>query len=319
MKKFLIITTINEPTPAVKLFSSHQSWQVVVVGDKKTPKNWKCENVIYLSCEEQEKFGFNLPWNNYVRKMIGYLFAIQNGAGSIAETDDDNLPYSYWNFPSNSEYDCFQTEGFLNIYRFFSNQYIWPRGFPLDKIYENSSIQITPKIKQVGIWQGLADKDPDVDAIYRLTNGRSCVFEKRSPMVLDKGVVCPFNSQNTLFKKEMFPLLYLPVTVNQRFADILRGYVAQPIMWSKGYVLGFTEATVIQNRNPHDLLKDFEDEIPCYTQSEKAYRIAKKTATSKHSIAGNLMNVYCELANAGIVKSEELGYLCDWLDKVGEE
>ena len=319
MKKFLIITTINEPTPAVKLFSSHQSWQVVVVGDKKTPKNWKWDNVVYLSCEEQEKFEFNLPWNNYVRKMIGYLYAIQNGADVIAETDDDNLPYTYWGFPSNDEYDCFQTEGFLNIYRFFSNQYIWPRGFPLNKISENTPVQITPKTKQVGIWQGLADKDPDVDAIYRLTNGRSCVFEKRPPMVLDKGVVCPFNSQNTLFKKEMFPLLYLPVTVNQRFADILRGYVAQPIMWSKGYVLGFIEATVIQNRNPHNLLKDFEDEMPCYTQSEKAYYIAKKTATSKHSIAGNLMNVYCELTNAGIVKSEELGYLCDWLDKVGEE
>ena len=40
--------------------------------------------------------------------------------------------------------------------------------------------------------------------------------------------------------------MYLPTFVTFRFTDILRSYVAQPIMWNAGYRLGFTNATVTQ-------------------------------------------------------------------------
>ena len=90
MKKFLIITSINSPTEAVKKFAAFKDWQVIVVGDKKTPKDWTCNNVVYIPCEEQN--GFELPYNHYARKMIGYQYAIEHGAFVIAETDDDNIP-----------------------------------------------------------------------------------------------------------------------------------------------------------------------------------------------------------------------------------
>ena len=111
------------------------------------------------------------------------------------------------------------------------------------------------EVNKIGIWQGLADLDPDVDAIYRLTSNKEVTFDKGDPIVLGKETWCPFNSQNTLFASpQFFPLLYLPAFVTFRFTDILRGYVAQPILQAAGYRLGFTEATVYQDRNALTIL-----------------------------------------------------------------
>ena len=60
---------------------------------------------------------------------------------------------------------------------------IWPRGFPLEKINESGKKSLNYKkslVKnKIGIWQGLADNDPDVDAIYRLIDNSPCFFDKK--------------------------------------------------------------------------------------------------------------------------------------------
>ena len=163
--------------------------------------------------------------------------------------------------------------GWVNIYHHFSDQPIWPRGLPLRNINDSRDKLQWQKEKinqRIGIWQGLADEDPDVDAIYRLTSNTPCIFQKKEPVVLEKGTVCPFNSQNTAIQKELFPLLFLPSFVTFRFTDILRGIIAQPILWQHDYRLGFTEATVVQKRNEHDYFKDFESEVPMYLHTEKS-------------------------------------------------
>ena len=96
--KFIVITSINQPTKAVYAFSKWPGWTTIVVGDRKSPASWVCDNVIFLSVERQlfeyPEFADYLPFNSYVRKMIGYLHAFNNGASAIFETDDDNIPYS---------------------------------------------------------------------------------------------------------------------------------------------------------------------------------------------------------------------------------
>ena len=329
MKSFLVITTINPPTEGIKKFASFKNLNVVVVGDKKTPKDWEVEGVTYLSCEEQEKFGFDLPWNHYSRKMIGYLYAIQNGADYIAETDDDNIPKDDWGFPKfngknyefdTTMYDGVKGEGFVNIYKFFSLQNIWARGLPLDKINIGEfAIHQRAVGESVGVWQGLADEDPDVDAIYRLVIGKPCTFKEREPIILELGVVSPFNSQNTLFKKRLFPLMYLPVTVPQRFSDILRSYVAQPIMHKERCLLGITKATVVQKRNEHNLIDDFNDEVLCYTSSEIAYNTVKEVVDEKYGVMENLLLAYKALVEKGIVTKSELTYLTEWINLIKGE
>jgi hypothetical protein len=48
LKKFIVCTSINKPTLAIKKFDSMKDWKLVIVGDKKTPKNYKLKNGVYL-------------------------------------------------------------------------------------------------------------------------------------------------------------------------------------------------------------------------------------------------------------------------------
>ena len=95
--RFIIITSINPPTDAIRSFASWLGWTTVVVGDRKSPRDWHHENVVYLSVEDQinlaPDFAKFLPENTYTRKMMGYLFAFRHGAEAIFESDDDNIPY----------------------------------------------------------------------------------------------------------------------------------------------------------------------------------------------------------------------------------
>lgn len=319
MKKFIIITSIYEPTEAVVAFSKISDWQLVIVGDKKTPENWHLENVIYLSPEKQQKIASNfseaIPWNHYSRKMIGYIYAMKNGADIIADTDDDNIPKENWgeNIEFSHEGVVAQNDDFMNIYKVFTKQKIWPRGYPLRKILNEKPVDFSNEFSNVGIWQQLADGDTDVDAIYRLTNNSEVTFDNKKTIALKEGTICPFNSQNTFFKKELFPLLYLPAFVTFRFTDILRGLVAQPILWNHGYRLGFSSPTVVQKRNEHDYLKDFESEIPMYINTEKANKILQASINKQGSIKENLANAYNELAKNKIVPDEECLLLSEWL------
>ena len=319
MKKFIIITSIFEPTEAVRKFASLKDFQLVVVGDMKSPPTWECENVVYLGVDDQKKMGFpileNLPFNHYCRKMLGYLYAISKGAEIIIDTDDDNIPYENWSFPTFSgEFDTIsKSQGFYNIYSDFTSQKIWPRGLPLLDINHPKNVIRKNEHSKIGIWQGLADGDPDVDAIYRLVDNTPCTFEKRAPIVLSEGTICPFNSQNTAFRKEFFPLLYLPSFVTFRFTDILRGFVAQPILWKAGFNLGFTEATVFQERNAHNYVRDFESEIPMYLNTEKSIEIIDKHTSSSNSVIDNLYSAYIGLEKEGIVENREVKLLETWL------
>lgn len=321
MKKHIVITSIFNPTEAVVAFSKMNDYQLIVVGDKKTPQDWNCTNVDYISVLQQEKLNFKLaevlPYNHYCRKMLGYLKAMQNGANYIIDTDDDNIPKVNWSFPEfEGKYDCItKGEGFVNIYQLYTKQKIWPRGLPLKLINTQFELEKKIEVKQckVGIWQGLADEDPDVDAVYRLTNDAVCYFEEREPVVCGQSIISPFNTQNTIIRKELFVLMYLPTYVTFRFTDILRGLVAQPIMWLYGYELGFINATVVQKRNPHDYMKDFISEIPMYEYCEKIAELVSNSISKFESIETNLYNAYKALLKEGIVCEMELKVLETWL------
>ena len=320
-KKFIVITSIFEPTEAVTAFAKLQDHSLIVVGDKKSPAGWQCDNVDYLSVDKQNELDFNirplLPYNHYCRKMLGYLHAMKQGADIIIDTDDDNIPKANWVFPPlTGRFDAIKEDaGFVNIYELYTDQHIWPRGLPLNHIRKHGQVaqHLTTADCNVGIWQGLADEDPDVDAIYRLTSDEPCYFKERGPVVLKKNSLVPFNTQNTLVRKELFPLLYLPTFVTFRFTDILKGLVAQPIMWLYGYELGFTDATVVQKRNPHDYFKDFVSEIPMYENIERVIDITTGAISAGKSIGVNLYNTYEALLQKGIVIPDELKVLEAWL------
>jgi hypothetical protein len=326
MNKTIVITTIYPASPSVRKWTTFTDWKVVVAGDKKTPADWNCHPATYLSVSDQESAPFRiarkLPWNHYARKLMGYLLAIQHGAEIIMDTDDDNMPDSDWSIPEfHGNYLMTQRgKGFVNVYRYFTDQHIWPRGFPLNRVCDPAarlnagSIQTGPA--RIGIWQGLADGDPDVDAVYRMTVNTPCYFDAKQPLVLNTGTVSPINSQNTAFIKPVFTLLYLPASVSFRSTDIIRGLVAQPILWSAGYSLGFTGATVFQNRNDHNYLSDFESEIPCYLYPEKIIDVVDGAVSSRFSIEDNLIGAYESLIRRDLVPKREMDLVLAWVQDI---
>jgi len=324
MSKFIVITSINHPTQAVKEFSAIAGWQVVVVADLKTPKDWQLEGAKLLTVEEQKALPFEtaklLPWNHYARKNLGYLYAISQGADFIYETDDDNLPYPTWqqSFPVNATLEA-ATYGdagkYMNAYSHFTEERVWPRGFPLAKVTcSEANAQATQSIQisraNAPILQGLADLEPDVDAIYRLTVGGQIKFAEKKPLFLNSGTYCPFNSQNTLWYPEAFPYLYLPGFVPSRVTDIWRGYITQRFLHQKGQGMLFCSAGVYQERNFHNLMRDFEEELDLYTKTEG---LVKDLDAYNDSYSG--MMEY--LSAKGFFMLEEIALFEAWLHDLG--
>jgi hypothetical protein len=320
MKTSIVITSIFQPTEAIHKFSKLDQYDLIVVGDKKTPSDWTCDHTTFLPVDSDTTAEFSLtkvlPYNHYCRKMLGYLYAIKAGAEAIIDTDDDNIPKTDWSFPQfEGDFDLYsEKKGFVNIYKYYSDQHIWPRGLPLNLINVKEDFSSREKQSlQIGIWQGLADEDPDVDAIYRLTSDEPCYFNQNDPIALGFDTITPFNTQNTIIRKELFTLLYLPTYVTFRFTDILRGLIAQPIMWLYGYHLGFVNATVVQKRNPHDYYKDFVSEIPMYHHASEVIPLVQSVISKEKSIEENLRQAYVALQDHGIVTEQELVTLDAWL------
>lgn len=321
MKKYIVTTTINAPTEAVKKLSKMSGWENITIGDKKSPAGWEQEGVTYFSADDQETLPYSLiqklPWNLPARAMVGFLRAIEEGADIISQVDDDNIPLGDWEVPSfNGTYPHITEPGFVNIYKYFTNEYIWPRGYPLDKILDGKKPTEEMRSGSVGIWQHLADNDTDVDAIYRLTKGDTIVFSQREPLVLQQGAAAPFNCQSTTYEKAVFPLLYLPAHISPRESDIVRGLIAQPILWSAGKTLGFTSPTVTQERNPHNYLKDFAAEMLIYLHSEDIFNTAVAVAHADKTIAENLRAVYEALIEKKFIPAQELELLDAWLSDI---
>jgi hypothetical protein len=169
------------------------------------------------------------------------------------------------------------------------------------------------------IQQFLADGDPDVDAVYRLTIEAVTKFRPNT-VVLDAGTYCPFNSQNTIFWPETYPLLYLPAYVSFRMTDIWRSFIAQRCLYAMGRKLAFREATVFQERNEHSLIRDFKDEIPGYVNNSRIVEVLEGLSLSSDlkKCAENLGKCYEALVSGGIVPPQEMKLVELWIEAVVE-
>jgi hypothetical protein len=313
----IVITTINKPTQAVINFSKLKGYTLFVAGDNKTPANWKLKNATYISIADQKKrypkLAKKIAENHYSRKNLAYLEAIHAGHTTIYETDDDNLPYD--NSPNflekEKQIDVVSAPTSFNVYSLFTNKRVWPRGIPLNHIHTPIKKITKEKILPL-IQQSLADLDPDVDAIYRLTNGEEITFKKNRTVALAKGTYCPFNSQNTLWYEYVFPLLYLPSSIDARVTDIWRGYIAQRILWELKSRVIFTSPSVYQIRNIHNFMKDFYQELDLYLKTE-ALITELNNLNLKGSQSEMLRTVYKVLVNKEFFKQSELETLDEWL------
>jgi hypothetical protein len=324
-----IITTIQEPTPSVRgLLAALQrvGGNLLVIGDKKGPATFTASAAEFIPLEGQLRLPFQLapllPVGHYARKNLGYLVAISRQAPFIYETDDDNTPNDLWQVRTlATRAQKIIPRPWANVYRLFRNaDLIWPRGFPLDLVNDPLTFahdSSTP-LEQFTcpIQQGLADLSPDVDAAWRLLLDREFYFPAATPSVwLPPGTWCPFNSQTTWWWPVAYPLLYLPSFCSFRMTDIWRSFVAQRCLWELGHGLVFHGPEVIQQRNVHNLLRDFEQEVPGYLQNHTIVQTLADLPlhAGKGAVPGNLCRCYEALVAKGYIPGAELPLVKAWL------
>lgn len=271
MKKFIVTTTIFSPSEAIIKYSNMKDWTLVVVGDKKTPHSEyeKIENIIYLHPKAQEdmykKLSDSLGWNCIQRRNIGFVYAYHNGADIIASVDDDNIPLENWGkdlFLCDSiEVDSYECEkcDFFDPLSVTSRNELWHRGFPIKFVKQKNTITKKKEILipsfQGNLWNGEAD----VDAIERMLFNTTCDFSKDKIFPFTSSQKCPFNSQNTFIHRRAIKDYFCFPFVG-RMDDIWGAYVAL----SKGHRVIFDKPTVYQERNEHDNIMDFKNEILGY-------------------------------------------------------
>ena len=322
----LVVTTIarpNDPLRALARGCQEKGYQFIAIGDEASPEHFHLDGCLFFGLKEQYETGFRFahlcPTRHYARKNLGYLIAIRNGATVIIETDDDILPYEeFWNsFEREQTVPSIANGGWINIYRYFCDGNIWPRGLPLDRIKDDvPSFEFLP-VQEVDcpIQQGLSDEDPDVDAIYRLVSGRPEFFRRDRRIALQAGSWCPFNTQNTNWWRVAFPLLYLPAFCSFRMTDIWRSFVAQRIAWTNDWGTLFREPNGRQVRNEHNLLRDFADEVSGYLHNaaicESLAALTLKPGIDQ--ISDNLRVCYERLVSTEMLPPQELDLLEAWL------
>lgn len=320
--KWYIITTINKPTEVLKKLSKLKGWHGLVVADKKTPKDWSYPNVTFLSVEEQQKSQYKiahvLPWNHYSRKNIGYLYAIEHGAQIIYETDDDNFLITDELIYCPEYSTCMMLEtpaSAYNIYALFGQPKVWPRGYPLKSVTVRPHAALRPEQHIfMPFQQGLVNKDPDVDAIFRLTRNELLDFNDTGIIAYPAGVFCPFNCQNTFIYKSGFWGLLLPITVTSRVADIWRSYWVQRLLWDIDASLCFLAPNAYQDRNEHDYLKDFVEELDLYLYADALVETLKKWKSNKVDLFDRMIDLFTILVESHYLKEQDLVLLKAWIE-----
>jgi hypothetical protein len=242
-----------------------KGWQVLAIGNSRTPDDWSVKGTIFLSLQQQAELGFRvfdyLPYESYVRKTVGYLFAIQHGAKKIFDADDrgevlDNNIAKHFDIQLHGEGSKQEiilqyaredpNRTVANPYIHFGQRSVWPRGLPLENVGEIGHEEYYGQVysgKQY-IQQGISNGLPDVDSVFYLTrkpalDSFDIKFDEHARKVaFPQGLMVPINSFNTLYHSPAFWGLMLPVSVSSMASDVIRGYWSQRVLWEiGGYVV----------------------------------------------------------------------------------
>ena len=270
MTKVIVTTTINPPTKAILAFQAMTDWELVVVGDQNTPRDYHLERGIYVTPEAQENYDPALSaaigWNCIQRRNFGFLWAKDMGADVVASVDDDNIPLPGWGEDLlvgrevevtyyQVDQPAFDPVGATNY------PHLWHRGFPLQLLrtrdYSSRRRQTVRVDIQADFWNG----DPDVDAVCRLEHAPQCVFDP-APFPFAANKIGPFNSQNTFVRRDVLGDYFVFPHVG-RMDDIWGSFYVQ----AKGFTVIYNRPSVYQERNVHDATADMQAEFIGYASN----------------------------------------------------
>ena len=368
----IVITTINRPivleaiASNCRKFGRIENVDVIVVGDRNTPtdvstyvesvfkqtslsvKYWGVEKQL-LWLDKFPQLNEIIPFNSDNRRNIGHLLAYENGADIIVALDDDNYPLEnidyiapYLEVGTEKPYPLTSSKnGWYNICSSLSsdcNFEFYPRGFPYSRRTNpsepNRCLSTTTKSSHLLVKAGLWLGDPDIDAVTRLTFPMTVDSFSGGDVFLAPGTMCPFNTQNTAFHRNLLPAFYY-VHMNRlidgyrvdRYGDIWSGYIAQTIMHHFGDIVGFGYPLVNHERNEHNLLEDLRQEFPGMVLTNKLIGLMKEVSiqgTNYHDATQSFAIGLRQVVNySSSLTNQEKDYLLEvvrniliWLDVV---
>lgn len=112
--------------------------------------------------------------------------------------------------------------------------------------------------------------------------------------------------------------MYLPSFCSFRMTDIWRSFVAQRCLWELNQGLVFHSAEVWQDRNPHNLMSDFEAEISGYLGNSRFVGVLEKLSLNKgiEEVSKNLIKCYEALIRNDFFPEKELSLVRAWIDDI---
>jgi len=323
--EWAVVTTIHAPTKSIHKVLEQPDFCVIIVADRKTPikeySHLESERVHLLSVEKQENMQDMaitniLPWNHFGRKNLGYLYAIQHGAEVIFDFDDDNELISDIPFKTSEPWLVADETQVFNPYPMFVEleDVAWPRGFPLTQIQNVSTWQVpkfTTTNPSIGVVQSLANHDPDMDAIWRLTRKLPLNFDSNKRVVLSPGTYSSYNAQATIHYALWGTLL--PVSVHGRVSDIWRSYIMQRLMHDVGQVVGFVSPFVKQVRNAHNYQGDYMSERPLYEKTEALIRVLSEWKGESAVFEERFVELFVELYERDFIEIKDVHLAQKWI------
>ncbi|KAJ9695832.1 hypothetical protein PVL29_011022 [Vitis rotundifolia] len=337
-ERWILVSVSNYPTDSLRKLVKIKGWQVLAIGNSKTPSDWSLKGAIFLSLEQQANLGFrvvdHLPYDSFVRKNVGYLFAIQHGAKKIFDADDrgdviDNdlgkhfdvelvgegarqdiiLQYSHEN-PNRT---------IVNPYIHFGQRSVWPRGLPLENVGEIGHEEFYTEVfggKQF-IQQGISNGLPDVDSVFYFTRKPGLEafdirFDEHAPKVaLPQGTMVPVNSFNTLYHSSAFWALMLPVSVSTMASDVLRGYWGQRLLWEIGGYVVVYPPTV----HRYDRIESypFSEEKDLHVNVGRLLKFLVSWRSSKHRLFEKILELSYVMAEEGFWTEKDVKFTAAWL------
>ncbi|KAL3864857.1 hypothetical protein ACJMK2_006507 [Sinanodonta woodiana] len=287
-KRWAVVCDSSYPTNAVRQIALNNKWFLVIVADIDsvsmnaylTALRIRGRRIVFLNVDDQYILFSDLtaaiPSRHIGRKNVGYLFAMQNGAELIWDFDYNNrgiLDINITNTLNTIDVlqRCRGQHKLFNPYLYFSvnETCIWPRGFPLECVRDTSTSPELCKgnisLENVGVFQSIANTEPDVDAMCRLTHEYPTMFEKNAYFSFYFGpstLILPIQRARNIMDETGILYMALPTGVHSRVSDIWRSYITQLFFFTQkqGINMIFSPPIIMQTCSDQSSLDDLQAE-----------------------------------------------------------
>ena len=103
------------------------------------------------------------------------------------------------------------------------------------------------------------------------------------------------------------------MTVHGRVSDIWRSYFTQRLLWEKFSNIAFCPSLVNHIRNQHRFIKDFDAELPLYTQAESLVKYLQQWKPVSKDIPSMLEELYIDMYERGILELKDVEFIQLWI------